>query len=78
MPGGPGMFANKKGARRCSLCAINYPGLLKFEVCPVCGEQTRYYSNISVDEGWLNMAVDKVKHWDGEIPSVPPDPLDNA
>lgn len=73
-----GMWANKMGARRCSLCSINFPKDQKFEYCPVCGEGTKYFSNVAVDQDWLNMAVDKVKYWDGDVPATPPDPLDNA
>jgi predicted amidophosphoribosyltransferase len=78
MPYPGGLWANKMGARRCSLCSINFPKHANFEFCPVCGEETRYFSNVAVDEEWLNMAVDKVKHWDGDVPVSPPDPPDNA
>jgi hypothetical protein len=32
-------------ARRCSNCAINYPGVSAFNPCPLCGETTDYLSN---------------------------------
>ena len=77
MPGGPrqgpGLWGNKYGARRCSLCSINYPQIERFQFCPVCGEETHFFSNVMMDEDWLNMAVKLAHRWDGEVPDYPPE-----
>lgn len=70
MPGGN--LPQTWGAKRCSLCTINYPNLLRFSECPVCGEKTTYFANIRVDEDWLENAASRAKQWDGEIPDAPP------
>ena len=54
------------------MCNINYPNVNRFFKCVVCGQDTNSFSNVPVDEDWLNMAVEKAKAWDGEIPDHPP------
>ena len=57
-------------ARRCSLCNIQYPAVLRFEECPVCGEGTNYFSNVQEDPDWLDLAQSRAEQWDGDIENL--------
>lgn len=56
--------------RRCSLCSINYPSVLRFEECPVCGETTRFMPNEPESEYWLDEAQGKAEQYDGDVENL--------
>jgi hypothetical protein len=41
-------------ARRCSIDGINFPSDYRLAKCPVCGEDTTFYTNLEPDEDWAD------------------------
>lgn len=55
-----------RGGWRCSLCNINFPNdRERFKICPACGDECHYMSNVTTDEDWLDQVAENIMRWEG-------------